>query len=167
MIDGKDTPKQESPTIMQPYEAGFSTNFSMVHPALGKQQFTFRGATCIDWRYVMKDIVAFVTYMREKGWEMDVPKVAPLQQESGVDSEFPLPVEPGTGGISWRTKGGVLDMYKGKLHLIIPPGSVEPEEIACPIHQGKVLKRRSNEKGAWISHKEGDGYCNGSFEHTS
>ena len=82
-----------------------------------------------------------------------------------VESEFP-PAQDAQG-VSWRYKSGALDMYKGKLHLNIHAGAVEPNEIACPIHQGATLKRRSNEKGSWMSHKDGENWCTAAFEHVS
>ena len=47
----------------------------------------------------------------------------------------------------------------GKNALVLHKGASEPEEIECPLHAGKIMKRRANESGAWMSHKEGDSYC--------
>jgi hypothetical protein len=47
----------------------------------------------------------------------------------------------------------------GKSVLLIENSAGEPDEIECPIHPGKIMKRRSNEGGSWLSHKEGDTYC--------
>jgi hypothetical protein len=44
----------------------------------------------------------------------------------------------------------------GKNVLLIQKSSSEPDEIECPIHPGKIMRRRSNEGGSWLSHKEGD-----------
>ena len=90
---------------------------------------------------------------------------APKQSE--VDEAFP-PINTGEATVSWRMKSGALDMDKGKLHLIVPPGLAEPNEIACPIHQGKTLKRRVKKDGTgnpWLSHKEGDDWCSAYYEH--
>ena len=160
-----DTPAKDV-QVMQPYEAGFSTNLYLVHPKYGKQQFTFRGAFCTDWRYVMKDLALFIDYMGKSDWRPDVPQVAPLQHET----PSPPDAVSNQSACTWRTKSGSLDMDKGKLHLIVPPGGTEPQDIACPLHAGKTLKRRTKKDGtgnAWMSHKEGDDWCTAWYEHQS
>jgi hypothetical protein len=72
-----DTPKQESRTRTQPYEAGFSTNYFLNHPLMGRQQFTFRGATSAHWGEVMDDVHQFLQYMKGKGWSLDGENTPP------------------------------------------------------------------------------------------
>lgn len=72
-----DTPKQEPITVNQPYEAGFSTNFYLSHPIMGRQQFTFRGAFATDWGYVMDEIRTFIKHAQEKGWKLEGEALAP------------------------------------------------------------------------------------------
>ena len=59
----------------------------------------------------------------------------------------------GPGGYEWGRA------RTGKSVLLIEKSAGEPDEIECPIHSGKIMKRRSNEGGSWLSHKEGDTYC--------
>lgn len=69
-----DTPTQEfstQETVVQPVEAGFSTNMFLYHPKMGRLQFTFRGATSRDWGLVLEDIDRFAHYMLDKGWKFD------------------------------------------------------------------------------------------------
>jgi hypothetical protein len=40
----------------------------------------------------------------------------------------------------------------------------EPNEISCPIHGGKTLKRKTNDRGSWLSHKDGDNWCTAGFD---
>ena len=47
----------------------------------------------------------------------------------------------------------------GRTVLLLHKGASEPDEIECPVHAGKIMKRRSNEGGSWLSHKEGDSFC--------
>lgn len=58
-------------TILQPTEAGFSTNLFLNHPMMGRVQFTFRGATSQDWELVLLDLDHFLRHMKEKGWNFD------------------------------------------------------------------------------------------------
>ena len=90
------TPKQEAETVMQPYEAGFSTNFFLTHPVMGRQQFTFRGAFATDWTYVMVEAGEFVKHMREKGWqtEGDMTHPAPAQPSRPQNSAGSAPAAP-------------------------------------------------------------------------
>ena len=55
----------------QPYEAGFSTNFFLNHPKMGRLQFTFRGATSGHWGEVLRDLRGFLEHMRGDGWIFD------------------------------------------------------------------------------------------------
>lgn len=48
---------------------------------------------------------------------------------------------------------------KGKNYLVLVGNQPEPEEIDCPTHDGKKMKRRTNDNGSWYSHKHGDSYC--------
>jgi hypothetical protein len=64
------TPMQEV-TVNQPHEAGFSTNFFLSHPLMGRQQFTFRGAFATDWVYVMEELKSFIKHMQDKGWKLE------------------------------------------------------------------------------------------------
>lgn len=57
--------------ITPPAEAGFSTNLFLNHPAMGRVQFTFRGATSQDWGTVLSDLDNFLHFMKEKGWTFD------------------------------------------------------------------------------------------------
>jgi len=59
----------------------------------------------------------------------------------------------GPGGYEWGRA------RTGKSVLLIEKSAGEPDEIECPLHPGKIMKRRSNEGGSWLSHKEGDTYC--------
>jgi hypothetical protein len=113
------TPMQEV-TVNQPYEAGFSTNFFLSHPLMGRQQFTFRGAFATDWGYVMEESKTFIKYMQEKGWAMEgegkTPAPAPqpdvaakialeagnkvMAQELQAQSEA---VPPAPNGQQWNT----------------------------------------------------------------
>ena len=56
----------------------------------------------------------------------------------------------------WQAKNG-------KAILVLNADQPEPFEVDCPIHPGSKLKRRTNDNGSWLSHKEGDGYCSASF----
>jgi hypothetical protein len=59
-------------------------------------------------------------------------------------------------------RGGAYEWGRGrtgKSVLLIHKDAMEPDEIECPIHAGKTMKRRTNEGGSWLSHKEGDSYC--------
>src|SRR5262245_55546315 len=51
---------------------------------------------------------------------------------------------------------------KGRRMVKFPQGLAEPNEIECPTHSGARMKRRTNENGAWYSHRDGDGYCSAS-----
>jgi len=125
-----DTPKQESRTRTQPYEAGFSTNYFLNHPLMGRQQFTFRGATSAHWEEVMNDIHEFLVVMMEKGWTLDgatgtpaaLPKIdfaaklaleadnKQMARELQADYEaVPLPPE----GKTWQT-------YKADIVKVLP-----------------------------------------------
>jgi len=115
-----DTPTQESRTRTQPYEAGFSTNFFLNHPVMGRIQFTFRGATSAHWQEVMDDARQFIENMLNKDWTFDgansKPAAAPqpdpaakialeagnkqMAQELQVQAEA---VPPAQNGQSWQT----------------------------------------------------------------
>src|SRR5262245_55233721 len=47
----------------------------------------------------------------------------------------------------------------GRSVLLVHKNASEPDEIECPVHPGKMMSRRSNEGGSWLSHKEGDSFC--------
>jgi len=94
----------------QPTEAGFSTNAYLTHPMMGRQQFTFRGATSQDWGHVLEDYGHFCAYMREKGWKFDGemtqaappiknPTVAEITGEPVYEDIGPEPPD----GKSWIT----------------------------------------------------------------
>lgn len=53
----------------------------------------------------------------------------------------------------------------GKTFVVLGKDQAEPNKIPCPNHDGKELKRQTNERGAWYSHKQDDGYCSVSIEH--
>lgn len=77
-MNDKVTPTKETRIIDQPYEAGFSTNFFLNHPKMGRQQFTFRGATSGHWGEVMSDLHNFIEHMSAKGWTTDGDKPAEI-----------------------------------------------------------------------------------------
>jgi len=74
----------------------------------------------------------------------------PAARRGAVNGRAPAPT---AGGYEWGRA------RTGKSVLLIEKSAGEPEEIECPIHPGKIMKRRSNEGGSWLSHKEGDTYC--------
>lgn len=57
----------------------------------------------------------------------------------------------------------------GKAILVLQDNEREPEQVPCPIHPGKTLKRREKDNESWLSHKDGqdrdgrDVYCSASF----
>jgi hypothetical protein len=78
------------------------------------------------------------------------------------------PVRPVNGGTS-RGSGAGYEWGRsrtGKSVLLIHREAGEPDEIECPIHAGKTMKRRANESGSWLSHKEGDTYCTARIQAT-
>ena len=79
------------------------------------------------------------------------------RESSNRDGRPPAPSDRAstttTGGYTWGRA------RTGKSVLLIQKSAGEPDEIECPIHPGKIMKRRSNEGGSWLSHKEGDTYC--------
>lgn len=77
MTEKQATPTKDAETVIQAYEAGFSTNFYLIHPVAGRQQFTFRGAFSFDWPYVMDNVKEFIESMREKGWKLEGENTAP------------------------------------------------------------------------------------------
>jgi hypothetical protein len=115
----------------KPAEAGFSTNLFLIHPAMGRVQFTFRGATSQDWGIVLGDLDRFLHYMREKGWIFDgksagaAPEVIPTQEptrqpidDSGSDlpeiKSFyadSLSVSMNNGKYYYKVIGGVFKQY--------------------------------------------------------
>ena len=76
------TPTQE---VLQPAEAGFSTNLYLNHEKFGRLQFTFRGATSRDWGNVLEDVDRFMGYMTGKGWSTDTTRQP--ENRTGAESE--------------------------------------------------------------------------------
>jgi len=69
-----------------------------------------------------------------------------------------------SGPYEWKMKNGALEISRGKMTLLIRGDASEPNEIACPQHAGKTLKRRANDDGSWLSHKQGESFCSASFQ---
>jgi hypothetical protein len=82
-------------------------------------------------------------------------------QGSGV-SPIPNRQSP-TATAEWDTG------KNGKLLLVLDGNDPEPPEIACPIHQGKTLRRKEGQYGSFLSHPDGEDrsgkaiYCNADF----
>lgn len=110
------TPKQE---VAQPAEAGFSTNLLLNHPIMGRQQFTFRGATSADWGIVLEDVGRFLHYMREQGW-MDGENAAPEPS-----STVPAVDELGTA---------IVDGNTGEQQTVQLPEGVHLFTVASLVH---------------------------------
>jgi hypothetical protein len=51
----------------------------------------------------------------------------------------------------------------GRTVLYLREGQAEPDEVPCPVHDGKTFKRRVNGDGSWLTHRDGAGYCNAAF----
>lgn len=81
-------------------------------------------------------------------------------QRRGRQAESAATPAPSNASNKWEwTKGD-----RGKNMLVLRGDAAEPNEIPCPVHDGKMLKRKSNDDGAWLSHKSGEGYCSAGFK---
>lgn len=88
-------------------------------------------------------------------------------QESGGRSEdqrFNRPApRPAAPVYEWAEKNN-------KMILVLKDNQPEPNEVECPLHPGKTMKRRTNrDNESWLSHKDGDGddrYCSAKFGRT-
>ena len=117
----------------------------------------------LDAKKMLEDLNEFIAFLN--GASEVEPSIVFFCRDDKQAAQVAAAPTAEQSGVSWRKKNGVLDTDKGKLHLLVPAGVKEPESIECPLHQGKLLKRFDKGKGSWLSHKDGDGWCNGNFEH--
>jgi len=52
---------------------------------------------------------------------------------------------------------------QGRRVLFLNGTEPEPDSVPCPLHPGKTLKRKVNNDGSWLTHKDGDSFCNAGF----
>lgn len=63
-----------------------------------------------------------------------------------------------------RNPPPVWDEKNNKLILVLEDDQREPQEVPCPLHLGKTMKRRVNaDSESWLSHKDGERYCSAKF----
>jgi len=65
---------------------------------------------------------------------------------------------PAQAGLEWGKS------KRGRTVLILREGQPEPDNVPCPVHDGKTFRRKTNEDGSWLSHKDGDTFCTAGFE---
>lgn len=75
-----------------------------------------------------------------------------------VAKESPSQASSNGNGGGYKCEFETYIGTKGKRFVRIPEGREQPNEITCEIH-GKKMKRNSNERGAWYSHKDGEKWC--------
>lgn len=141
-------------------EAPASVNFYAVTAKGWNLQYTLRAWTDAE---LVPRFVALLKSLEELKIQ---PK--PVGQQPASPTAEAAPATNGSspapsGPYEWKMKNGALDMFKGKMTLILHGSAAEPNEIPCPQHPGKMLKRRANDDGAWLSHKQGEGFCSASF----
>lgn len=131
--------------LVQPAEAGFSTNLFLNHPNMGRVQFTFRGATSQDWGTVLEDLGRFLTYMKDKGWSFDAKPEAPAPEPVRV----PMIDENGTP---------LVDQNQQPIMETIDGASVYTVKAVAHVktQSGKeALAVFTTENEEWISRKYG------------
>ena len=90
--------------------------------------------------------------------QLAVPVAKPTPQlptTHSVDQNYP----PADGSLP----DGWIRTEKGKLLLKLQANEAEPNEVECPIHPGEKMKRRTNDKGSWLSHKHDEIWCSANF----
>lgn len=142
-------------------ESGFSLNWQMQDRDGASVNITMRAAAAVSWPHVMGVRANFMQKALAAGWKpAGIAPAAPLGPAPNGQNGNASPSQP----YYWLVKDGVPVVNKGKMTLVIRPDGSQPNEIACPIHAGQKLRRRSNDNGAWLSHKLGDGYCSANFQ---
>lgn len=132
-----------------PAEAGFSTNFHLLHDRAGTMQFTFRGARASDALAVMGHAETFVKHMLEKGWRFNVPLAAPpptqnkaaeIAKEEGnaplaaqIKAEYERVPDPPQGK-TWQTLTAARVVIKPE------PGDLVTVEFYEPNHKWPDIK---------------------------
>lgn len=139
-------------------ESGFSMNWQMTDKNGVQVSLTMRSASSAGWPSAMFARHEFTEKALAAGWKFpEPPKPAPLGVQPPTNGEKPQ------AGYYWKMDKGALALKNGKMQLALATGVAEPEKLVCPRHDGQTLKRRSNDKGAWMSHKDGEDYCSAVF----
>jgi hypothetical protein len=136
-----------------PNTEAYSSNFYFDLDVEGQTfsaQMTVRGG--INGLDHIDRLIAAMKKIVEKG---GVPKTRGRQQEAAA---------PSAGAAEkWEWDKG----ERGRDVLVLRGESPEPDAVPCPKHPGKNFKRKWNDDGAWLSHKDANspgGYCSAGFK---